>query len=763
MHSAFRHKKKYQAPEKRQDTNLVQALQNAFHLYQGGRLSEAETLLLALLRSAACNGDILHLLGLIAYRTGRPDEAVTRLRDSARILGQSPHVMNSLGVVLQEVGNNEEAIDVLKRATFLNPDFPEAYNNLGNALRKAGRFDEAVQAYRQSLQISPMDAEVMNNLAMALIDQGRVDEAIATYKAAVAANPRHAPSYRNLGNAFREKGNNEEALGAYAKALELKPDFVEAHNDLGNLLKNSGRVDEAVREYETAIRLRPGYPEAYCNLGNILRERGLTTEAVECYRSALRTRPDFAEVISNLGNAFKDQGNLTDAMGAYKEALRLKLSLADTHSNLIYARQFIPGATLKAVLEDHLEWNRVHAIPLREKRLIRPSGYRRLSDPLTLGFLSGDFRRHPVGYFIIRVLEALSGMKCTVICYVTQTEHDDMTERFRKAAHVWKSCHHLSDEALAQSIHEDGVDVLFDLNGHIEWGRLLVFARRPAPLQITWAGYMATTGLETMDYIIADRHEIPEGSEQYYTEKVIRMPGSFVCYDPPAYAPPVLPLPAFSNGYVTFGCFNLLTKISPEVVNLWSVILRRIPGSRLMLKTKELNGEKAKERIGDLFSRHGVGPDRIDLVGGTSHREHLDHYNRVDIALDPFPFSGSTTTLESLWMGVPVITMPGETFASRHSLSFLSTTGLTNTIADTPDHYVTLAENLAGNLPYLSEVRLSLRDRFRASPLCDGEAFAEKLLAALEELRVGQPSIGHEGDRPPSPVRTDIVPDGTGG
>ena len=738
MHSASRHKRKYEPPEKGRHGNLSEALQNAFQMYGVGRLSDAEALLLTLLRQAPSNGDILHLLGLIAYRTGRAHEAVARLRDSARILNDSPHVMNSLGVVLQEAGNNEEAIDALKRATTLNPEFPQAYNNLGNALRKAGRLDEAVQAYRQSLLISPMDGEVLNNLAMALREQGRVDDAIATYRAAIGANPAHAASYRNLGNALGENGNNEEALDAYGKALRLKPDFVEAHNDLGNFLKNSGRPDEAVREYELAITLRPGYPEAYCNLGNIHRERGLTGEAIECYRTALRTKPDFAEVVSNLGNALKDQGNLTDAMGAYKEALKLKPSLADTHSNLIYARQFIPGVTLRQIFEDHLEWNKVHAIPLRDKRLCAFSGNRSVSENMVLGFVSGDFRKHPVGYFVIRVLEALSRMKCTVICYVTQTEHDDMTERFRKAAHVWKSCRHLSDEALAQSIHQDGVDVLFDLSGHIEGGRLLVFARRPAPLQIAWAGYMATTGVETMDYIVADRHEIPEGSQQYYTEKVIRMPGSFVCYDPPEYAPPVLPLPALSNGHVTFGCFNLLAKISPEVVDLWSVILRRVPGSRLILKTKELNGEEAKRRIGELFSCRSVAPDRIDLVGGTPHREHLGHYNKVDIGLDPFPFSGSTTTLESLWMGVPVITMPGETFASRHSLSFLSTVGLTETIADTPDRYVALAGELAKDLPRLSDIRSSLRGRFRASPLCDNEAFARRLLDIVSDLKKGR-------------------------
>ena len=723
-------------PRKDHGTGPADEFQAALHLYQGGRLSEAERLFLSLRRSAPSNGDVLHLLGLIAYQSGRRQEALLYLRDAARLMSRSPHVMNSLGVVLRELEKNEEAIEAFGRAIELKADFSQAYNNLGNALRSLGRFDEAVEAYSRSLTIKPGDAEVLNNLGNVLKDQGKIDEAIAGYGDALAANPTNAGVHRNMGNALRDRGSTEEAIAAYARAIELKPDFAEAHNDLGNALKNMGHQAEAIREYEAAIAVRPEYPEAYCNLGNVYREKGLTEKAIECYHAALRIRPRFAETISNLGNALKDQGRLDGALGAYQEALALKPGLADTHSNLIYARQFMPGITLKDILEDHLKWNSAHVGPLRSERFSGTSGHGSSTGRMVLGFVSGDFRRHPVASFLITILESLSSKDCEIICYANQTENDEMTERFRKAAHVWESCHHLSDEALAGSIRQDAVDVLFDLSGHNERNRLLVFARKPASLQVSWAGYMATTGLETMDYIIADRHEIPEGSERYYTEKVIRMPHSFVCYEPPEYAPAVLPLPASANGYVTFGCFNILFKISPEVVSLWSTILHQVAGSRLILKAKELHCKETRDRYEDLFLRQGIGADRVELIGGTPHREHLDYYNRIDVALDPFPFSGSTTTLESLWMGVPVITMPGETFASRHSLSFLSTVGLTETIAGTPDHYVTLARELGSDLRYLSEIRSSLRDRFRASPLCDGEGFAGSLLAILEHLRI---------------------------
>lgn len=715
-------------------TEPARELQRAYQMYQTGRLADAEALLARLRRVLPANGDVLHLLGIIAYQTGRTEEAASLLRDSCRLLNDSPQVMNSLGVVLLESGDIQAAIATLRRAIELKADFSQAHNNLGNALRKAGRAEEAIAAYSRSIQIDPGNVEVLDNVGDAFMDQGRVDDAIASYRKALAANPAHAGSHRRLGDALKNGGHLDEAIKAYERAIELKPDFVEARNDLGNLFKDTGRSEEAVREYEQAISLRPGCAEACCNLGNIYRERGLTGKAIESYRRALQTKPDFAEVVSNLGNAFKDQGDLEAATAAYRKALELKPSLADARSNLVYARQFTPGVTLAQVLQDHLEWNDIHVSSLRNGRIPHLPGLG-LPRSLVLGFVSGDFRKHPVGSFLVRIFEGLAGMDCRIVCYANQIENDDMTDRFRKAAHLWRDCRHLSDSALADVVRRDRVDILFDLSGHNERNRLLVFGRRPAPLQITWAGYMATTGVETMDYIIADRHEIPEGSERYYTEKVIRMPHSFVCYDPPEYAPPVRSLPALANGHITFGSFNILFKVSPEVVGLWSSILHRIAGSRLVLKTKELNAEETRRRYADLFSRCGIGPERVDLIGGTPHREHLDYYNRIDIALDPFPFSGSTTTLESLWMGVPVVTMPGETFAGRHSLSFLSTVGLTGTIADSPGRYLEIAERLSGDLAGLAEMRSNLRDRFRESPLCDGDAFAGALLAALSHLR----------------------------
>ena len=320
------------------------------------------------------------------------------------------------------------------------------------------------------------------------------------------------------------------------------------------------------------------------------------------------------------------------------------------------------------------------------------------------------------------------------ICYSDRTVKDELTHRLQAAATQWRDMGGMSDQQLAEQIRADRIDILFDLAGHTARNRLLVFARKPAPIQITWIGYEGTTGLAAMDYLLADRYVIPEGSEQYCRERVLRMPDGYLCYDPPAAAPPVGPLPSLNREYATFGSFNNLAKITPEVVAVWAEILRRVPAARLVLKYLGLGDQAVKRRYLDLFAACGVEPQRLELLPSSSYAEYLAAYHQVDVALDPFPFSGGVTTCEALWMGVPVVTCPGETFASRHSLSHLSNAGQTETIARDLDEYVELAVSLAGDLPRLALLRAGLRPRMAASPLCDGKRFAANLAAMLGDV-----------------------------
>ncbi len=324
---------------------------------------------------------------------------------------------------------------------------------------------------------------------------------------------------------------------------------------------------------------------------------------------------------------------------------------------------------------------------------------------LRVGFVSADFGRHPVGYFLIRALENLDRGQCETVCYCNRMIKDELTARFQAASTIWRDVSRLSDQALTEEILADRIDILFDLAGHTAGNRLLVFARKPAPVQVTWAGYVGTTGLRAMDYVLADRYEVPSEAEAHYCEKVLRMPDGYVTYDPPSYAPLVAPLPALKRGYVTFGSFNNRAKITPQTVEVWAKVLDHVPQSRLVLKYKTMSNPSIARGLAEEFANHKVDPGQLECLGWSAHPALLSEYNRIDLALDPLPYNGGLTTCEALWMGVPVLTCPGETFASRHSLSHLSTVGLTETIARTLDEYVELAVTLARDLSRLASLR----------------------------------------------------------
>jgi predicted O-linked N-acetylglucosamine transferase (SPINDLY family) len=524
-----------------------------------------------------------------------------------------------------------------------------------------------------------------------------------------------------------------EAVASARRALDLAPDDAGAHYNLGILLNEMNKPGDAVACYHRALELEPDYPGARNNLGNALRKQGKLTEAIDCFRRALELEPDFAEAHNNLGGALKDQGQLSEALACYRRALELKPDFAGAHSNLLAALQYQTGITPAELAEAHAGYHHRHATALRSADELNENDHDH-HRPLRVGFVSPDLGPHPVGYFLVRVLENLNRKHCETTCYSDRTFQNPLTRRLQAAATQWHDVSGMSDQRLAGQIRTDRVDILFDLAGHSAHNRMLVFARKPAPVQVTWLGYEGTTGLEAMDYLLADRFVAPEGSQAHFCERLLLMPENYVCYDPPAAAPAVGELPALRNAHVTFGSFNNPVKINTGVLSVWARILRQLPESRLILKYRGLGDGHVRQRILDVFSAAQVSPERIALLPHGSYADYLATYNDVDIALDTFPFSGSATTCEGLWMGVPVITCPGETFASRHSLSHLSNLGLEEAIASDPDEYVNLAHALAGDAPRLATLRAGLRERMDASPLCDGQRFADNLLGLLRGI-----------------------------
>jgi len=545
-------------------------------------------------------------------------------------------------------------------------------------------------------------------IAVASHQAGQLDHAEEIYRRILAAEPEYAHAWHMLGLIALQRGHYADAEARLRKTLALS----------GGCVRETPGPDAA---------------EAYGSLGIVLRRQGRLGEAVAAYQQAVALRPDYAEGHYNLAIALLAQGRLAESIDSYRRAYQLQPAELRAHDNLLLALQYHPASTLASLAAAPAAFDAQHTATLRANW---PT-WSKADDPqrrLRLGFVSPDLCRSPVGFFFSRFLEHLDRRQAEAVCYSHRTAEDDLTQQLRAAAAGWREVRDLTDEQLAQQIRADRIDILFDLAGHTGGNRLLTFARRPAPIQITWLGYVGTTGLAAMDYLLADPHEVPPQFERFYREKVLRLPDDYVCYAPPVYAPPVGPLPALAAGRVTFGSFNNLPKINTQVVGLWARILRHRPDARLIIKYFGLEDPATAALLRQRFAACGVRQEQVELSGGATHEELLTWYNRIDVALDTFPYNGGLTTCEALWMGVPVVTWPGETFASRHSLPHLPRVGLTETIARDPDHYVELATALADDLPRLVALRAGLRERMARSPLCDGQRFADHLLGLLRTV-----------------------------
>ena len=712
--------------------NVPFMIQQAVRYHQAGQLPQAEALYRQVLQLDPDNTDALHLLGVAAHQSGRSDIAVDYISKAIARNRRVADFHNNLGLALQALGRLGEAAASYREALKLRPDFAEVRNNLGNTLRDQGRMDEAVTCYREALRLKPGYAEAHYNLGTALQAQGALDEAVASYRQALRFNPAYAKAHNNLGTALQARGALDEAVAAYREALRSNPGNAEAHNNLGTALQAQGVLDEAAASYREALRLNPGNAEAHKNLGGVLQSQGRLSEAIACYRQAIALKPDYHEARNNLAIALDFCGQRDEAIEAYRELMNLRPDYATAHSNYLMCIHYSPSYSQEALFREALAWGERHAPP--ELRMIPPANVPDPERQLRIGYVSADFRTHPVGYFIEAVLGAHDKSQVEVFCYANQRLNDDITERLRQFADQWRDISSLSDDEAANLVRRDGIDILIDLSGHTGHHRLQLFARKPAPVQATWMGYYATTGVRAMDYIIADRFVLPPEEERFFVEKPARLPYSYLCFTPPQLDIEVSSLPALAAGVVTFGCFNGIVKITPEVVRLWAEILRAVPNSRLFLKTMALGASTVRDRYQEMFAERGISPDRLMFSGGSSRAELLAAYNQVDIGLDPFPFNGGTTTVEALWMGVPVISLKGDRFAGHVSESILAATGLAEWVAESEEAYVAKAAGWAADLPKLAELRKTLRQRLLSSPLCDGKGFTRGLEAAYREM-----------------------------
>jgi predicted O-linked N-acetylglucosamine transferase (SPINDLY family) len=492
-----------------------------------------------------------------------------------------------------------------------------------------------------------------------------------------------------------------------------------------------GKFDEALELYRHALRLNPDHAVTRNSLGAALRELGRLGEAEASLRRALCVKPDYADALGNLGIVLWHQARLDEALSHFRAALRIRPDAADIHSNLILTLNYHPGYDARAIQEECSRWNQQHAEPLKklsQSHSNRPDPKRRLR----IGYVSPDFRDHIDSLFIIPLLSNHDHGQYEVFAYANVPRPDAVTQRLQGHVHVWRNTVGLSGQQVADLVRGDQIDILVDLELHVASNQLLVFARKPAPVQVAWLGYPGTTGLSTIDYRLTDPYLDPPGLfDQFYSEESIRLPDTFWCYDPLSEEPSVNGLPALQTGVITFGCLNNFCKVNEGCMALWAKVLRKVPQSRLLLRAPR---GQAQDFVSATCQKEGIALSRIELVDSLPRPEYLRLYNRIDLGLDPLPYNGHTTSLDAFWMGVPTLTLVGSRVVGRAGFSQLCNLGLRELAAQTPGEYVELAARWADDLDRLQELRGSLRERMRNSPLMDGKRFARHAERAYRQM-----------------------------
>ncbi|HXE53542.1 MAG TPA: tetratricopeptide repeat protein [Tepidisphaeraceae bacterium] len=704
--------------------NLANALQAV------GNFDEALEAYQQCLRLAPNYADAHNNLAIVLKQKGRFDEAITHFRKSLELRPGNHEARYNLGLALKAVGRLDEAVDAFRQALEQRPDYAEAALELGSALHDKNDLDAAVAAFRQALQYRPNYPEAWYGIGNSLKLKPEYGQAIAAYQQALALRPDYAEAFNNLGNALKDLGRMDEALAAYNRAIELRPDLPEPLNNLGFSYELLGDQDQAIAYYHKALALRPNYAEALNNLANVFKARGQLDEAIETYHRAIEIDPKSAEAHNNLANAMKDTGRLDAAMEGYRRAIELGGG-SQANSNLLFGTWAHPDFDLKRIWEEHVAWRDRFAAPLAGSIPVH-SNDRSPDRRLRIGYVSPDLTEHPVGRFVMPLLANHDRNQFEVFCYSDSRRADAFAAQFRSLGYHWRDTFALSDEQLARGILEDRIDILVDLALHTAGNRMLVFARKPAPVQVTYLGYCGTTGLTTMDYRLSDAFFDPPGTdERYYSERTIRLPRSYYCYVPLPYAPPIGQLPALTKGHVTFGSLNNTWKASAHTLSTWWRLMRQVPGSKLVAHFHE---GSQRQQVIEHAGREGIDQSRLEFVGRLPGKEYFAKYQEIDIALDPFPYPGGTTSCDAIWMGVPVVTLAGQTPVGRAGVSILSTIGVSEWIVHDREQYIQIASTLAADLSQLAATRSTLRDRMQSSPQMDVAGFTKDIEAAFRQM-----------------------------
>jgi protein O-GlcNAc transferase len=593
--------------------------------------------------------------------------------------------------------------------------------------QQAGHLAEAEHIHRRILSEEPAHPDSLFLLSLICAQTHRLGEAITLLRMATNARPDRPDLWLHLGKSLRAQGALVEAIRALQTAVAISPGSVEAQLNLGSALQETGQLTEAISCLDRAVALAPGNAQAHYILGNALQRCGQFDRAIKSYQSALALKGNYAEALGNEGSAWKEIGQLDEAISCYRRALQLRPDALITHDNLLLALLYHPASTRESLFHECQLWNLQHAAPLAS--LIQP--HQNKKDPgrrLRIGYISPDIANHPVGRFILPLLANHNREEFEIVCYSQIRIPDSMTSQIQRHTSQWRNIFGLTDEQVAAQIRNDQIDILVDLAMHTSKNRQLVFARKPAPVQVAYLGYAGASAVDKIDYRFTDPYLDPDkGDDRFYPQKSFRLAGTYWCYQQTLADVQVNELPALSDSAITFGSLNNLTKITDLALDAWMQILQQIPTARLLMHAP---AGQARDRIVRLMQQQGLSSDRIEMLARTSPSEYLRFYHRIDIALDPFPFCGGATTCDALWMGVPVVTLAGQTPVGRAGVSILTNAGLPNLIANTTERYIQMAVDLASDLSKLADLRATMRDRIQRSRLMDGRRFAADIESA---------------------------------
>ncbi|KAB1222488.1 putative UDP-N-acetylglucosamine--peptide N-acetylglucosaminyltransferase SPINDLY [Morella rubra] len=717
--------------------------------------------------------------GICLQMQNMPKLAFNSFAEAIRLDPQNACALTYCGIVYKDEGCLAEAAESYQKALRADPSYKPAaeclaivLTDLGTSLKLAGSVQEGIQKYYEALKIDPHYAPAYYNLGVVYSEMMQFDLALNCYEKAALERPMYAEAYCNMGVIYKNRGELESAIACYERCLAVSPNFEIAKNnmaialtDLGTKVKLEGDINQGIAYYKKALyynwhyadamynlgvaygemlkfdmlalSIKPNFSQSLNNLGVVYTVQGKMDIAASLIEKAIIANPTYAEAYNNLGVLYRDAGNISLAIDAYEQCLKIDPDSRNAGQNRLLAMNYINEGHDDKLFEAHRDWGK------RFMRLYPQyaswENPKDLERPLVIGYVSPDFFTHSVSYFIEAPLVHHDYAHYKVVVYSAVVKADAKTIRFKekvvKKGGIWRDIYGIDEKKVASMVREDKVDILVELTGHTANNKLGMMACRPAPVQVTWIGYPNTTGLPTIDYRITDSLADPPDTEQKHVEELVRLPECFLCYTPSPEAGPVSPTPALSNGFVTFGSFNNLAKITPKVLQVWARILCAVPNSRLVVKCKPFCCDSVRERFLSTLEQLGLEPLRVDLLPLILlNHDHMQAYSLMDISLDTFPYAGTTTTCESLYMGVPCVSMAGSVHAHNVGVSLLSKVGLAHLVAKNEDEYVQLALKLASDIPALSNLRMSLRDLMSKSPVCDGTNFIRGLESTYRNM-----------------------------